>query len=187
MKFLPLAVISIVYFSSPTASNAQTTPTTAMTYPPTATVDVTDDYFGRKVQDPYRWLEDTESDATAAWIKAENEVTQTYLQSLPQREPMRARLEKLWNYERYGLPAKKGDFYLYSHNDGLQDQSILYKSSSLDSNREELIDPMTFSKDGTVALAGTEASDNGELIAYGLADGGSDWRTWKVRDGDGKN
>nr|WP_246114506.1 prolyl oligopeptidase family serine peptidase [Rubripirellula tenax] len=153
-----------------------------MAYPDTATVDTTDDYFGRKVADPYRWLEDTESAETAAWIEAQNKVTQSYLQSLPQREPMRKRLEKFWNYERYDLPIKKGDFYLYSHNDGLQDQSILYKAESLDADRQVLIDPMTFSKDGTVALAGTATSDDGKLMAYGLADGGSDWRTWKVRD-----
>lgn len=153
-----------------------------MNYPTTQTVDVVDDYFGRKVTDPYRWLEDTESEATAAWIKAQNEVTQSYLRSLPQRESIRQRLEQLWNYERYGLPTKKGSIYLYSHNDGLQDQSILYKAQSLRAQREVLIDPNTFSGDGTVALAGTATTDDGKLIAYGLADGGSDWRTWKVRD-----
>ncbi|TWU57900.1 Prolyl endopeptidase precursor [Rubripirellula reticaptiva] len=182
MKRLGLAAIGCACSLVPSFSFAQTGSATAMKYPDTVTVDVTDDYFGRKVNDPYRWLEDTESEATAAWIEAENKVTQNYLQSLPQREPIRARLEELWNYERYNLPAKKGDFYLYSHNDGLQDQSILYKASGLDTDREILIDPMTFSKDGTVALAGTATSDDGKLIAYGLADGGSDWRTWKVRD-----
>ena len=154
----------------------------AMKYPQTRTTDVVDDYFGNKVADPYRWLEDTESDETAQWIKSQNEITQGYLKSLPDRESMRARLEKLWNYERFGLPRKRGDMYFYSHNDGLQDQSVLYKADALDAQRNVLIDPNTLSEDGTVALAGTATTKDGKLIAYGLADGGSDWRTWKVRD-----
>ncbi|TWT82434.1 Prolyl endopeptidase precursor [Planctomycetes bacterium CA13] len=154
----------------------------AMQYPETKSIDVTDDYHGNKVDDPYRWLEDTESDETAAWVEAENKVTQGYLQSLPQRTAMRERLEKLWNYERFGLPSAKGDRYFYSHNDGLQDQSILYTAASLDATREVLIDPNQLSKDGTVALAGTTITKDGKLCAYALADGGSDWRTWKIRD-----
>ncbi|WP_419189664.1 prolyl oligopeptidase family serine peptidase [Stieleria marina] len=153
-----------------------------MKYPATKTVDVVDDYFGNQVSDPYRWLEDTESDETAAWIAAQNKVTQSYLESLPQREEMRARLEKLWNYERFGLPRRRGETYFYSHNDGLQDQSVLYKAASLDAEREVLIDPNTLSEDGTVALSGTVTTEDGKLMAYALADGGSDWRTWKVRD-----
>lgn len=175
------AIGNIVLFDT-VLSLAQEIPRHSMTYPSTRMVDVVDDYHGRKVSDPYRWLEDTESAETADWIAAQNEVTQQYLQSLRSREPMRAKLEKLWNYERYGLPAKKGSIYLYTHNDGLQDQSVLYKADSLDAARKPLIDPNTFSADGTVALAGTATTDDGKLIAYGLADGGSDWRTWKVRN-----
>lgn len=163
-------------------SRSQNPSSAQMPYPKTRTVDVVDDYHGRKVNDPYRWLEDTESKETADWVAAQNEVTDAYLQNLPSREPMRKRLEKLWNYERFGLPRRKGDTYFYSHNDGLQDQSIFYKASSLDAEREVLIDPNELSEDGTVALAGTALSEDGKLIAYGLADGGSDWRTWKVRD-----
>ena len=151
-------------------------------YPRTETVDVVEDYHGNKVADPYRWLEDTESEATAAWVEAENEVTNAYLQSLASRAPMRKRLEKLWNYERYDLPIRRGDVYLYTHNDGLQNQSVLYKAASLDAQRQVLIDPNKLSEDGTVALAGTATTDDGKLLAYGLADGGSDWRTWKIRD-----
>ena len=159
----------------------------AMKVPPvktveTKTVEVVDDYFGRKVADPYRWLEDTESDETAAWVQAQNQVTEQYLSSILERESMRERLKRFWNYERFGLPRKRGDRYFYSHNDGLQDQSILYLASSLNAPREVLIDPNTLSQDGTVALAGTSFSDEGSLVAYALADGGSDWRTWKVRD-----
>ncbi len=160
---------------------AQDAPT-KMNYPTTKTVDVVDDYFGNRVSDPYRWLEDTESDETAAWIAAENEITQRYLDSLPQRAQMRARLEELWNYERFGLPRRRGETYFYNHNDGLQNQSVLYKAAALDADRQVLIDPNTLSKDGTVALSGTVVTDDGKWIAYALADGGSDWRTWKVRD-----
>ncbi|WP_231616081.1 prolyl oligopeptidase family serine peptidase [Novipirellula artificiosorum] len=153
-----------------------------MQYPQSKRVDVTDDYHGHIVADPYRWLEDTESVETAQWVRAQNEVTQGYLQSLPQRSAMRDRLEKLWNYERFGLPASKGDRYFYTHNNGLQDQSVLYKAASLDADREVLIDPNTLSQDGTVALAGTAITKDGRRCAYALADGGSDWRTWRVRD-----
>ena len=166
----------------PIKLDAQTDATRTMKYPETRKTDVVDDYHGHKVADPYRWLEDTESDETAAWVKAQNEVTDEYLQSLPSRESMRERLERLWNYERYGLPRKKGDRYFFSHNDGLQDQSVLYKSEQLDAKRVPLIDPNKLSEDGTVALAGTSATDDGKLLAYGIADGGSDWRTWKVLD-----
>ncbi len=154
----------------------------ATKYPLTKKVDVADQYHGNKVPDPYRWLEDTESDETAAWVEAQNELTQAYLRSLPSRVPMRDRLERLWNYERYGLPRKRGGRYFYTHNDGLQNQSVLYKADSLSAQRRVLIDPNTLSEDGTVALDATATTDDGTLIAYGLADGGSDWRTWKVRD-----
>lgn len=155
---------------------------TDLTYPKTRTTDVTDQYHGHAVADPYRWLEDTESDETAQWIKAQNDLTKAYLDALPQREPMRAKLEKFWNHERFGIPSRKGQRYFYSHNNGLQDQSVLYVANSLDAEKQVLIDPNTFSEDGTVALAGTAVSDDGSMIAYGLADGGSDWRTWKVRN-----
>ncbi len=153
-----------------------------MTYPVTKTVDVTDNYHGNTVADPYRWLEDVESDEAGDWVEAQNEVTNRYLESLPEREAMRVRLEKLWNYERFGLPTHKGKVFIFSHNDGLQNQSVLYKANSLEAEREVLIDPNTLSEDGTVALGSTATTDDGSLIAYSIADGGSDWRTWKVRD-----
>lgn len=158
----------VLSFSQEVVPQAQRT----TKYPPTKKVDVADEYHGNKVPDPYRWLEDTESDATAAWVEAQNEVTQAYLRSLPSRAPMRDRLEKLWNYERYGLPRKRGDRYFYTHNDGLQNQSVLYKADSLSAQRRVLIDPNTLSEDGTVALDATATTDDGTLIAYGLADGG---------------
>ncbi len=153
-----------------------------MNYPDTAKVDVIDEYHGHRIADPYRWLEDTESEDTAAWVAAQNELTRRYLDALPERASMRDRLEKIWNYERYGLPRRRGDTYLYTHNDGLQNQSVLYKADDLDAARVVLIDPNTLSEDGTVALSSSVATKDGRLLAYALADGGSDWRTWKVRD-----
>jgi prolyl oligopeptidase len=153
-----------------------------MKYPATKKVDVVDDYHGRKVADPYRWLEDTESEATAAWIEQQNDLTQAYLASIPERSSMKQRLERLWNYERFGLPSHKGQTYFYTHNDGLQNQDVLYKATSLEAPREVLLNANQLSDDGTVALAGTAISEDGRLLAYGIADGGSDWRTWKVRD-----
>ncbi|MDA8745740.1 prolyl oligopeptidase family serine peptidase [Rubripirellula amarantea] len=157
-----------------------------MNYPETKKTDVFDEYHGRKVADPYRWLEDTESEETAEWIAAQNQLTQKYLRSLPQRDAIREKLERFWNYERYGLPKKCGDRYFFSHNDGLQDQSVLYQTPTLTGSLIEtqnvLIDANKLSDDGTVALAGTAITDDGTRIAYGVADGGSDWRTWKVRD-----
>ncbi len=176
------AITSItLLLAAVSALNAQVTPTT-LKYPVTKQTEVRDSYHGIEVADPYRWLEDTESAETEAWVTAQNDVTQAYLKSLPQRDAMRHRLEKLWNYERYTIPRRRGDRYFYSHNDGLQNQSILYKADSLSAERQVLIDPNKLSDDGTVALAGTVITRDGSLVAYGLADGGSDWRTWKVRD-----
>jgi len=151
-------------------------------YPVTAKEDVSDNYHGTVVSDPYRWLEDTESKPTADWVQAQNALTQDYLQSLPQREAMRERLRKLWNYERFDLPERRGDTYFFTHNDGLQDQSILYKATGLEAPREVLIDPNSLSQDGTVALAGWAPTEDGTLVAYATADGGSDWRVYRVRD-----
>jgi len=168
--------------TTPAASPPDNTTDAMIEYPETKRGDVVDEYHGTQVPDPYRWLEDVESEATAAWVAAQNQVTESYLQALPQRQPLRERLETLWNYERYGRPVLRGQKVFYTHNDGLQDQSILYQSDGLDAERQVLIDPNTLSEDGTVALAGWQPTDDGRLMAYGLADGGSDWRTWRVRD-----
>ena len=185
-RFRCLVSLFIVHTLTSAALQAQENSSHAgaskMKYPKTKAVDVVDDYHGRKVSDPYRWLEDTESEQTAEWIAAENKITQQYLQSIPERKVMQQRLKKLWNYERFGMPSHRGKTYFYTHNDGLQNQSVYYKAASLDAPREVLLNPNTLSKDGTVALAGAVASKDGKLLAYGLADGGSDWRTWKVRD-----
>lgn len=156
--------------------------TTPLHYPTTTRTNVVDHYHGTSVADPYRWLEDDNAPATKAWVEAQNEVTFAYLNAIPGRAAIKARLTKLWNFERYGVPFKEGGRYFYSRNDGLQNQSVLYTVEALDAAPRVLLDPNTLSTDGTVALAGMAISDDGNLLAYGLAASGSDWNEWKVRD-----
>ncbi len=151
-------------------------------YPKTRTVDQVDDYFGTKVKDPYRWLEDDNSPETKAWVEAQNAVTFAYLGAIPERKAIEARLTELWNYERFGLPSKEGPWYVYTRNSGLQNQSVLYRASRLDAAPDVLLDPNTLSADGTVALAGASFSDDGSRLAWASASGGSDWKEWRVRD-----
>ena len=151
-------------------------------YPVTAKTNVVENYHGTAVADPYRWLEDDNSPETKAWVAAQNKVTFAYLNAIPGRDAIKARLTKLWNYERYGVPFKEGGRYFYSRNDGLQNQSVLYTVDSLDAAPRVLLDPNTLSADGTVALAGMEVSEDGNLLAYGTSASGSDWEEWHVRD-----
>lgn len=153
-----------------------------LSYPPTRTTDTTDTYHGITVADPYRWLEDPNTAETAEWVKAQNTVTFGYLNTLPKREQLNARLTELWNYERYGIPFKKGNRYFYYKNDGLQNQAVLYTLPALDAEPTVLLDPNTLSEDGTVALAGTAISEDAQHIAYGLSTAGSDWVEWHVRN-----
>jgi prolyl oligopeptidase len=155
-----------------------------LTYPQAKTVDQMDDYHGVKVADPYRWLEDTDSTDTHAWVEAENKVTFGYLEQIPYRKAIHERLTKLWNYERFGVPEKQGSRYFYQHNTGLQNQSVLYVAESLNAEPRVLLDPNTLSSDGTVALVGHAVSDDGKLLAYGTSASGSDWMEWRVRDVD---
>jgi prolyl oligopeptidase len=153
-----------------------------LSYPTTRKADQTDDYHGVKVSDPYRWLEDPDSEETQAWVEAQNQVTFGYLSEIPAREKIKQRLTKLWDYEKYGIPFKEGDRYFYYKNNGLQNQSVLYTLTSLDGEPKVLIDPNTFSEDGTIALGGIAITEDGKLIAYGLSTSGSDWQEWKVRN-----
>ncbi|SFQ47001.1 prolyl oligopeptidase Serine peptidase. MEROPS family S09A [Flavobacterium akiainvivens] len=143
-------------------------------YPETRKDATTDSYFGTTVPDPYRWLEDDRSAETAAWVKAENEVTFNYLDQIPFRNTIKARMEKLWNYERISAPFKEGDFTYYYRNNGLQNQSVLYRKDK-NGKEEVFLDPNTFSKDGTTSLSGISFNKKGNLVAYMISEGGSDW------------
>lgn len=151
-------------------------------YPKTAKVKQIDNYHGVKVEDPYRWLEDPDSAETKAWVEAQNEVTFDFLEQISERETIKNRLTELWDYEKYGIPFKKGERYFYFKNDGLQNQSVLYTLKHLEEEPQVLIDPNQFSEDGTVALSGIAISDNGQFLAYGISKSGSDWQEWQVRN-----
>lgn len=171
--FAPL--LSTSAYSSPQSNKS-------MVYPSAKKVDQVDDYHGTKVPDPYRWLENPDSEETRAWVEGENKVTFGFLEEIPSRARIKERLTKLWNYEKYGVPAKFGDRYIYSKNNGLQNQNVLYTTTSLGGQAQVLLDPNTLSTDGTVALSNYEVSEDGKLFAYGLSASGSDWMEWRVRD-----
>lgn len=144
-------------------------------YPTAEKVDSVDTYFGHKVSDPYRWLEDDNSEQTAQWVAAENKITHEYLSKIPFREDLEERLSEIWNYPKYGVPFKKGDNYFFFKNDGIQNQSVMYITNNLDDDAEVLLDPNKFAEDGTIALAGFGISKDGKFMAYSTASGGSDW------------
>ena len=144
-------------------------------YPETPQYPITDKYFDQSIVDPYRWLEDDNSAETAAWVRAENEITDGYLSSIPFREKVRARLEVLWNYPKYGSPTGVGEWYYFYKNDGLQNQSVLYREPKTGGAPEVFLDPNQLASDGTVALSGVFFSKNGGYAAYTIARSGSDW------------
>ncbi|MES2261644.1 MAG: prolyl oligopeptidase family serine peptidase [Pseudomonadota bacterium] len=154
----------------------------ALNYPASKKVDQQDNYHGTVVADPYRWLEDANSAETKEWVEAQNRLTQGYLAQIPNREAIRQRLTKLWNFERYSVPYKEGGRYFYSRNDGLQNQAVLYTMKTLDQAPRLLLDPNTLAADGTVALAGTAVSPDGKFLAYSTAASGSDWNEIRVRE-----
>ena len=174
------AWIACMLISLAAAASAQQ----KLVYPRTKRIMHTDVYHGAKVPDPYRWLEDDvrESKDVKAWVDAQNKVTFGYLKQIPERKSLQQRLTELWNFERFGSPRRHGERYFFTKNDGLQNQSVLYSLTSLDGKPRVLIDPNSWSKDGTVAMAGTSFSDDGKHLAYGVQDAGSDWRSWKVLD-----
>lgn len=156
-----------------------------LTYPTARRGDVVDDYFGTKVPDPYRWLEDPDSPETAAWAKAESALTSGYIDKLPDRAAFRDELTKLLNYQRYSVPVWEGHRYVYRKNDGLQNQSVIYTLKALSDTPVVLLDPNQFASDGTVAVSSTTVSENSRYVAYGVSASGSDWTEIKVRDIDG--
>ena len=152
-----------------------------LTYPTTSKGATVDAYFDTKLPDPYRWLEDDKSAETGAWVKAQNEVTYGYLAQIPFRDVLKARMEKLWNYEKIGAPFKEGNFTYYYKNNGLQNQSVLYRKDAK-GTETVFLDPNTFSKDGTTSLGGINFSKDGSKVAYAISEGGSDWRKVIIMD-----
>jgi len=166
--------------TQPTARHTAET-AASLQYPATVRGDVVDDYHGVRVADPYRWFEDPNAQATKDWVTAENAVSQPFLERLPQRAWLGERLKQLWTYERFGVPRREGGRYFYLRNDGTQDQSVLYVADSLTGEPRVLFDPNGKRDDATIALAQWEPSPNGEILAYALSDGGTDWNTWHFR------
>ena len=166
-----------------TESSSTNTKQISVKYPATRKDDtVTDDYFRRKISDPYRWLEDDQSAETRAWVVEQNKVTSAYLSQIPDRDKFKKRLSALFNYERYTPPFKEGGKYYYFKNDGLQNQSILYSQEKLDGPATLVLDPNKFSADGTTSLGEMDFSKDGRYLAYSTSKGGSDWRTIVVKD-----
>ncbi|MCR5660926.1 MAG: S9 family peptidase, partial [bacterium] len=180
MNKMILAGAALAFFlTAPTFAEPQDG---SIVYPEARRTDYTELIHGKTVADPYRWMENIDSPETKAWIKAENEVTEKYMSKLPERKSIRARLDQLSNYEKYGCPWREGGRWFYFHNSGLQNQSVLYTMDSLDGSPRVLLDPNTFTKDGTAALSSIAVSPDGKYLSYGVADAGSDWNTWHVLD-----
>lgn len=180
-RFLAFSIalmISDLAYPQDSASN--------LLYPKSKVVDQIDDYHGTKINDPFRWLEDVDSQDTKNWVGEQNKLTFEYLESIPARARFKQRLTELWNFERYGLPRQYGNTYFYTYNNGLQNQNVLYTASSIDdaglATQKLLLDPNSLSQDGTVALSSYVPSDDGKYLAYGVAESGSDWNVWRVRD-----
>lgn len=168
-----IAVVCVMSMNAQTSSPIQ--------YPETKKVDVKDTYFGSEVNDPYRWLEDDRSKETEDWVKTQNEVTFKFLNTIPYRNQIKERLAKLWNYERISAPFKEGNYTYFYKNNGLQNQSVLYRKDK--SGKEEIfLDPNTFATDGTTSLANLEFSKDGSLVAYSISEGGSDWNKIIIMD-----
>ena len=157
----------------------------SVNYPETTKKPVVDEYFGTKVTDNYRWLEDDRSTETEAWVKAENEVTFDYLDKIPYREQLKNRLSELWNYEKVGTPFKEGDYTYFYKNNGLQNQYVLYRKDK-DGKEEVFLDPNTFAEDGTTSLGSVSFTKDGKIVAYSISEGGSDWRKVIIMDAETK-
>jgi prolyl oligopeptidase len=157
----------------------------SISYPETKKGNTVDTYFGTPISDPYRWLENDKSAETASWVAAQNKVTYDYLGQIPYREELKNRLQKLWNYEKISAPFKEGKFTYYYKNDGLQNQSILYRKNEK-GEESVFLDPNSFSKDGTSSLSGVYFTKDGSQVAYGISEGGSDWKKVIVIDAETK-
>jgi len=173
-----LILVTIMSFMLTTAQSQENN----ITYPKAFKGDSVDTYFGHNVADPYRWLEDDNSEETAEWVEAENKITNNYLSDIPFRDQLKERLTKIWNYPKYGVPFKKGNKYFFFKNNGVQNQYVLYIQKNLDDEPEVLLDPNTLSEDGTVALSSMSISKDGKYLGYGISRGGSDWNEIYIMD-----
>ena len=154
----------------------------SLSYPKTQKIDHTDNYHGTIIADPYRWLEDDNSKETAAWVEAQNKVTFDYLNTIPYRAKIKARLEQLFNYPKISAPFRRGENYYFNKNDGLQNQSVWFMQKGLTGTPELLIDPNKFAADGTSRLSAFSLSKDGKYLAYGISRGGSDWNEFHVME-----
>ena len=186
MKYGTLVLLGLMIMVNVYEAMGQGSPSTlpAVVYPETRKVEQVDDYHGTRIADPYRWLEDPDSENTEAWVESQNEVTQAFFETIQSRESIRERLGELWNYAKFGLPEKRAGRYFYEANDGLQNQALLYVSEGLNAKGRLLLDPNELAEDGTVDLASWEVSPNGEFVALAFASAGSDWREWRVLEVD---
>lgn len=180
-----LYLLVLCCFVSCQEGDTSNTTTVALEYPETKQADSTTTYFGTEVADPYRWLEDDRSAETEDWVKRQNKVSFGYLEDIPFRDELKSRLEKLWNYEKIGSPFKEGKYSYYYKNDGLQNQYVIYRTKE-DGTDEVFLDPNTFSEDGTISLGGMSFSKSGNIAAYAISEGGSDWRKVIVMDAESK-
>lgn len=151
-------------------------------YPPARMGSDADDYHGERVSDPYRWMEATTDAETAGWIKAENELTESFLAAVPERGPIRSMLTEMWDYPKLGVPFERGGRWFQARNPGLAAQPVLYVLDEPGGAGRPLLDPSTLAADGTMAISAADVSDDGKLLAYAISDSGSDWQTWRVRD-----
>ena len=174
--FLALAAAGLLMLVQTTAAETQ------FKYPAAPTSNQVDDYDGVKVADPYRLLENPDSPESRAWIEAENKITFDFLKTIPERDEIKKRLTQVWDYERFGVPFKEDGHYFFSKNTGLQNQNVLYTTTNFSEAPRELLDPNLLAKAGTIALGGLDVTEDAGLMAYGLANAGSDWQQWKVRD-----
>ncbi|MBT8296072.1 MAG: S9 family peptidase, partial [Gramella sp.] len=182
MKNIYCGLVTLSILFGVTTANSQNQK--KLNYPETKKVDTVTDYFGTKVKDPYRWLENDRSEATEDWVKRQNKVTFNYLENIPYRDKLKKRLTALWDYEKLGAPFTEGGKIYFFKNNGLQNQSVLYRKDSEDAQSKIFLDPNKFSPDGTTSLAGLSFSKDGKKVAYAISEGGSDWRKIIVMDTD---
>jgi len=176
-----ITALFVACVTSPKATHSPAVAPAAFQYPVSTRGEVVDDYHGVSVPDPYRWFEDPTAPATRDWVTAQNALSQPYLEKLPQRAWLGERLKQLWNYERFGVPVREGGRYFFMRNDGTQDQSVLYVADALNATPRVLVDPNGKRDDATIALSQWAPSPDGNLLAYALSDGGTDWNTWHFR------